>query len=153
MPEGYASALAKHLSEVCSLRVKEAVSGDRLSPGMVLVAPGQQHMGVAVKDGAYFARVGVVAGVSLQRSIDVLFQSCATSAPKNTVGVILTGAGSDGAAGLRKMRDAGGRTIAQDEATSAVFEMPRHAIQQGAAEFVLPLQGMAREVLKLSCAA
>jgi two-component system chemotaxis response regulator CheB len=151
MPEGFAKPFSEHLAKACALNVKEAVNGDRIVPGTVLIAPGDQHMGVIVQGGKYAVRIGKVTGVGPDRSADVLFHSCVGDIAKDAVGIVLTGAGIDGAAGLKKMREAGARTIAQDEATSSIFEMPLNSIQQGGAEFILPLQLIAKKAYRLAC--
>lgn len=141
IPPGFSTAFANRLNQTCQLEVREAVQGDYAVPGRVLLAPGDRHMVLRKTGGAY--RVDVKDGprVCYQRpSVDVLFHSVAKISGKRAVGVILTGMGSDGAAGLLEMKRAGARTIAQDEATCVVFGMPREAIQRGAADHVTPLQ-------------
>jgi two-component system chemotaxis response regulator CheB len=126
------------------MEVKEARDGDLVSAGRVLVAPGDFHMLLQKTDGV--TRVSVRTGprVHYQRpAVDVLFRSIAAAKPANVVGVLLTGMGSDGAEGLLEMRKAGAWTIAQDEASSVVFGMPKVAIEMGAAQQILPLSQMA----------
>jgi two-component system chemotaxis response regulator CheB len=117
--------------------------------GRVLIAPGGRHMQL-LRSGAQYV-VSVRDGPLVNRhkpSVDVLFKSVAHCAGGNALGLILTGMGDDGARGLREMRDAGARTAAQDEASSVVFGMPREAIRLGAADSVLPLNGMAGWLLQ-----
>ena len=116
--------------------------GTRLRTGLALVAPGDFHMLLRKSGGRLFVNVKTGPRVCYQRpSVDVLFLSVAEAAGAEAIGVLLTGMGADGAQGLLKMRRAGARTIAQDEATCVVFGMPREAIALGAAEQVLPLAG------------
>jgi two-component system chemotaxis response regulator CheB len=144
MPEGFTRAFAERLGECCSLRVKEAESGDRLRSGAVLVARGNHHLVIHGVGGQYIAELSKGPLVSRHRpSVDVLFSSVARSARDKAVGILLTGMGSDGAQGLLEMRQAGAFTIAQDEATSVVFGMPKEAVALGAAEVVAPLPRIA----------
>jgi len=150
MPEHFTASFAERLNELCQVEVREARTGDLVTPGVTLLAPGDQHM-VLRRSGTQFS-VEVKGGppVHYQRpSVDVLFHSVAGQAGANAVGVILTGMGADGAAGLKAMRDAGARTIAQDEKTCVVFGMPREAIRLEAAEQVLPLGDIAAGIVKL----
>jgi two-component system chemotaxis response regulator CheB len=148
MPEGFTRAFAERLDECCALAVKEAESGDRLRAGQALVARGNRHLLVHRAGGAYIAELADGPLVSRHRpSVDVLFESVARSARGEGVGVLLTGMGSDGAKGLLAMRRAGAFTVAQDEATSVVFGMPREAIALGGAEVVAPLGRIASIVL------
>lgn len=149
MPEGFTAAFAKHLDSLARVEVREAVHGDIVKPGRVLIAPGNKHM--------LFRRTGarqyveVIDGPLVSRhrpSVDVLFRSVAQSAGANAVGVILTGMGDDGAAGLAEMRAAGAHTIAQDEASSVIFGMPREAIALGAATDVVPLHHIPLAILR-----
>jgi two-component system chemotaxis response regulator CheB len=144
MPRHFTGAFARALDAICSIEVREAVSGDAVGRGTALLAPGDAHLSVR-RAGRGFA-VDVCDGPLISRhrpSIDVLFHSVAEAAGASGVGVILTGMGDDGAAGLAEMRRAGAFTIAQDEATSVVFGMPKRAIEYGAAEEVLPLSEIA----------
>lgn len=140
IPPVFSTAFADRLNRICPMEVREAADGDAVTPGLALVAPGNLHMMLRKACGGY--RVAVKDGprVCYQRpSVDVLFTSVAEAAGENATGVLLTGMGSDGAQGLLRMRQAGARTLAQDEATSVVFGMPREAIRLGAAARVLPL--------------
>jgi two-component system chemotaxis response regulator CheB len=148
MPKGFTAAFAARLARTCTIAVKEAETGDRLSPGRALIAAGDQHLRVVGRAGHLRAEVADGPPVSRHRpSVDVLFNSVAEGVGSAAVGVLLTGMGDDGAAGLLEMRRAGGRTIAQDEATSVVFGMPRSAIARGAAMQVLPLERIAEAIL------
>lgn len=149
MPAGFTAAFAHRLNDVCHIEVREAVDGDRLKPGLALIAPGDYHV-VLHRNGAGYT-VSVKGGPKVyhQRpSVEVLFQSAAEVAGNKAVGIILTGMGKDGAAGLLKMRQAGANTIAQDEATSVVYGMPGEAVRLGAAAKVLPIDRMARGLLE-----
>lgn len=151
MPSGFTTSFAKRLDSLCVLTVKEAEDGDRVRPGQVLIAPGNFHLSVRRSGSEYVARVTTSDPVNRHRpSVDVLFQSCAEAAGRNVVAAILTGMGDDGARGMRQMRDAGARTIAQDEATCVVYGMPREAVQHGGVEQVLPLPRIAGELLALA---
>ncbi|MFO0725359.1 MAG: chemotaxis response regulator protein-glutamate methylesterase [Myxococcota bacterium] len=144
MPAGFTRDFAQRLNGQCQMRVAEAAHGDRVLRGHVLVAPGgDQHLEVRRVGGEY--RVALVAGppVSGHRpSVDVFFRSLAHSAGKNATACLLTGMGEDGARGLLELRGAGGRTYAQDEASSAVWGMPGTAVHLGAADRVLPLEAV-----------
>ncbi len=141
IPAGFSRAFAERLNQLCPFEVKEAADGDTAQAGRALVAPGNFHM--LLRKTAHGYRVAVKDGplVCYQRpSVDVLFSSVADAAGANAVGIILTGMGSDGAAGLLKMKQAGAATLAQDEASCVVFGMPREAIRLGAAVRIAPLQ-------------
>jgi len=140
MPEGFTRAFAERLDRSSRLQIKEAEAGDGLYPGRVLIAAGNRHLLVNRQGEGYAADVRDGPLVSRHRpSVDLLFNSVAACAGPSGLGVILTGMGMDGAAGLLEMRRAGARTAAQDEASSIVFGMPREAIARGAAERVLAL--------------
>jgi two-component system chemotaxis response regulator CheB len=140
IPPVFSRAFANRLNETCAMEVKEAVDGDALAAGLALVAPGDEHMLLRKTGGRYWVQVKTGPRICYQRpSVDVLFQSVADAAGRDAIGILLTGMGSDGAQGLLKVRQAGARTIAQDEATCVVFGMPREAVRLGAAEQVLPL--------------
>jgi two-component system chemotaxis response regulator CheB len=149
MPEVFTAQFARRLDQLCRIEVKEAANGDRLVAGRALIAPGNHHLVVRRSGALYFVDVVDGPPVSLHRpSVNVLFRSAAQAAGPNAVGVILTGMGDDGADGLVEMKAAGARTIAQDEATSVVFGMPKEAIARGGAEEVLPLGRIAQTVLR-----
>jgi len=140
MPEKFTAAFAKRLNSVCEVDVKEAETGDRLIPGRVLIAPGGHHLEIQRSGAQYIAKV--FRGPAVNRhcpSVDVLFRSAAKAAGRNVTGIIMTGMGDDGARGLLEMRQAGARTIAQDEASCIVFGMPKEAINLGAAKEILSL--------------
>ncbi len=149
MPEKFTAAFAQRLDSLCEVQVKEAEHGDRLLPGRALIAPGGRHL-VLRRSGAQY-HVDVVDGPLVNRhrpSVDVLFRSVARCAGANALGIIMTGMGDDGAAGLLEMRQAGARTLAQDEASCVVFGMPKEAVRRGAVERTVPLGEVAREVMR-----
>ncbi|MBZ5590869.1 MAG: chemotaxis response regulator protein-glutamate methylesterase [Acidobacteriia bacterium] len=148
IPANFSRAFAERLDRICQIRVKEAVDGDELSPGHALIAPGDFHMLLRKRPGGYSVAVKEGPRVCYQRpSVDVLFRSVAEVAGAKAVGALLTGMGSDGAAGMLQMRQAGAETIAQDEASCVVFGMPREAIRLGAAIHVQPLAHIAGAIL------
>jgi two-component system chemotaxis response regulator CheB len=149
MPEKFTAAFAARLDGLCEIDVREAQHNDRVLPGRALIAPGGRHMLLKRSGAQYF--VEVVDGPLVNRhrpSVDVMFRSAAKSAGVNALGVIMTGMGDDGAAGLLEMRTAGARTVAQDEESCVVFGMPKEAIKRGGVERTLPLSAMAQEILK-----
>jgi two-component system chemotaxis response regulator CheB len=153
MPAGFTAAFASWLAKSTGLAVREAKSGDRLTSGTVLVAPGGRHLRVRSGAGGLVAQV--LDGPLVQRhrpSVDVLFSSVAVSAGSSAVGVILTGMGEDGVSGMDAMHRAGARTIAQDETTSAVFGMPKAAIQAGVVDEVVPLGRIAWAITRVAAA-
>jgi two-component system chemotaxis response regulator CheB len=151
IPPVFSLAFANRLDNLCRLHVKEAADGDRLTPGLVLIAPGNFHMTLRQTGGQYSVRVQDGPRVCYQRpSVDVLFDSVAQAAQGDAIGAILTGMGSDGAQGLLKMKRAGARTLAQDEASCVVFGMPREAIRMGAVDRIAPLDRVAEELTALS---
>lgn len=148
MPAGFTGAFAKRLDACCQVHVKEAAHGDRLRPGHVLIAPGNRHLVVRRVGGEYVADVLDAPLVSRHRpSVDILFRSVATAAGASGIGVLLTGMGADGAEGLLEMKRSGAATLAQDEASSVVFGMPKEAIARGAVDVVLPIDRIAGAVL------
>jgi two-component system chemotaxis response regulator CheB len=151
MPAQFTSAFARRLDELCRIRVTEATEGEAVIAGKALIAPGNYHLILSRSGAKYQVHVKSGPRVYYQRpSVDVLFQSVAREAGPNSVGVLLTGMGADGAKGLLAMRQAGARTIAQSEETCVVFGMPKEAIHLGAAEKVLPIEAIASEALRMS---
>ena len=149
MPEKFTAAFAARLDSVCQVRVKEAANNDRVLQGQVLIAPGGKHMLLRRTGAQYF--VEVVDGPLVNRhrpSVDVLFRSAARAAGANALGVIMTGMGDDGAAGLLEMLKAGARTVAQDEASCVVYGMPKEAVKRGGVEKTVPLNAIYREILQ-----
>jgi two-component system chemotaxis response regulator CheB len=149
MPELFTRYFASRLKEASKLDAREAQGGESVVPGVVLVAPGNKHMLLRRSGARYVVEVKDGPRVNRHRpSVDVMFRSVARAAGQNAVGVLLTGMGGDGAQGLLAMREAGAHTLAQDEATSVVFGMPKVAIDLGAVERVLPLDRIAPEILR-----
>ena len=149
MPEKFTAQYAKRLDGVCAMNVREAVDGDRLQRGVVLIAPGGRHMQLRKSGGQYYIKI--IDGPPVNRhkpSVDVLFKSTADCAGRDTLAIILTGMGDDGARGMKQLHDSGARTLAQDEASCVVFGMPKEAIKLGAVDEVLPLDRMARALLQ-----
>ncbi len=148
IPAHFSRAFAGRLNNLCAIEVKEAEDGDEVRPGRALVAPGDLHMLLRKSAGRYAVCVKSGPRVCYQRpSVDVLFCSVADTAGAAATGVILTGMGADGAQGLLRMHEAGAYTIAQDEATSVVFGMPKEAIARKAVDQVLPLGSIAGALL------
>ncbi|TGL59466.1 protein-glutamate methylesterase/protein-glutamine glutaminase [Leptospira sarikeiensis] len=148
MPEKFTEAFANRLDKICKIQVKEAKDGDRVQEGVALIAPGNKHMEVTGSGAQFIVRINDGPLVNRHRpSVDVLFHSVAKYAGRNAKAFLLTGMGADGAAGLLEIRKAGGRTIAQDEASSVVFGMPKEAIERGAAEKILSLHEVPSEIL------
>lgn len=140
MPEGFTASFAERLDGISAMRVREARAGDRVERGVALVAPGNRHLLVSRGPSGLVAALSDGPAVNRHRpSVDVLMASVAEVVGRAAVGVLLTGMGADGARGLLAMRRAGARTIAQDEASSVVYGMPRAAAECGAAGEVLPL--------------
>lgn len=150
MPAGYTASFAKNLNSISAMEVREACDGDRIRDGLVLVAPGgERHMLLDRSGAKYHVRLAPGARVSGHRpSVDELFESVSRIAGANAVGVLMTGMGRDGAKGLGAIRQAGGRTLAQDEQTSVVFGMPGAAWEIGAAEEQAALQNIPRRTLE-----
>ncbi|SCK20941.1 chemotaxis protein CheB [Vogesella sp. LIG4] len=151
MPEMFTKSFATRLDSLCRLRVKEAEDGERLHPGTVYIAPGHSHLLVKSTNGIGYAAC-LHPGPPVNRhkpSVDVLFRSAANVAGKHCIGVILTGMGRDGAAGMLELREAGAINIAQDEASCVVFGMPKEAIASGGVHEVLPLQNIASRLIAL----
>jgi two-component system, chemotaxis family, protein-glutamate methylesterase/glutaminase len=147
MPEHFTAAFAERLNGLCQIEVREARHNDRVVAGRALIAPGGKHM-LLRRNGAQY-HVEVVDGPLVSRhrpSVDVLFRSVAKCAGANALGVIMTGMGDDGAAGLLEMRKAGAQTVGQDEASCVVYGMPKEAVKRGAVAKVVPLDAIAREI-------
>ena len=148
LPEAFSAMLARWLDELCALEVKEATAGELARPGCVYLAPARAHMKVRKVTGG--AEIQLESGAPVNGhmpSVDVLFNSVAESFGAAATAVILTGMGSDGASGLGEIRSAGGYTIAQDEASCAVYGMPRVAVQRGGVKHVLTLTDIAPHLI------
>jgi two-component system chemotaxis response regulator CheB len=148
MPPGFTRSFAERLNKLCQITVKEAEDGERVLPGHAYIAPGDRHLELA-RSGAN-SQVKLHDGPAVNRhrpSVDVLFRSVAQYAGRNAVGVILTGMGNDGAAGMLEMHRAGAYTLAQNEASCVVFGMPREAIASGGVSEVVELDRMSQRML------
>ena len=150
MPAKFTASFADRLNEQCEITVKEAEDGEHVVTGKALIAPGNYHMVLRRSGARYYVRVTDGPMVHHQRpAVDVLFKSVAKYAGRNAVGILLTGMGADGAEGLLMMKEAGARTIAQDEKTCVVFGMPKEAIKLGAAEKVVSLKSITSRALEM----
>ncbi|MDP2694585.1 MAG: chemotaxis response regulator protein-glutamate methylesterase [Gallionella sp.] len=151
MPEKFTGAFAARLNDLCQIEVREAKNSDRVLPGLALIAPGGRHM-LLKRNGAQY-HVEIVDGPPVSRhrpSVDVLFRSVSKVAGKNALGIIMTGMGDDGAAGLLEMRNEGALTIGQDEQTCVVYGMPKEALKRGAVIKTLPLGAIAGAIAGLN---
>lgn len=148
MPGGFTRSFAERLDRLCRINVKEAEEGERVLPGHAYIAPGDVHLTLVRSGANYVVRLDNGPPVNRHRpSVDVLFHSAAQSAGRNAIGVILTGMGKDGAAGLLEMRQAGAYTLAQSEASCVVYGMPREAVALGGATDVVELDQIASQVM------
>ena len=149
MPEKFTAEFAKRLNSMCQIEVREAQNNDRVVPGRALLAPGGKHMLLRRTGAQYYVEVMDGPLVNRHRpSVDVLFRSVAKCAGANALGVIMTGMGDDGAAGLLEMRNAGAHTVAQDEESCVVFGMPKEAIKRGGVEKTVTLSAISREIMQ-----
>lgn len=149
MPGGFTQSFADRLNNECRISVREAKSGDAVLTGSALIAPGGYHLMLKRSGARYSVVVKEGPLVSRHRpSVDVLFRSAAQYAGKNAVAAILTGMGDDGANGMKELFDAGAFTIAQDEATSIVYGMPREAVARGGVHKSLPLESITHALLR-----
>lgn len=147
MPPGFTQMYAQRLDRECELSAKEAQSGDVVKPGQILLAPGDKQMRLVKMNGVYKVECRNGPKVSGHcPSVDVLFESVAKVAGKSAIGVLMTGMGRDGAAGLLKMRNAGALTIGQDEKTCVVYGMPKEAYNMGAVTWQVPLEQIANKI-------
>jgi two-component system chemotaxis response regulator CheB len=150
MPAGFTKMFAERLDSLCAMEVKEAVDGDRVLTGRVLIAPGGLHMKVVRSGGIYTVKCEqgpLVCGHC--PSVEVLMESVAQNVGSNAIGVMLTGMGSDGAEGMLKLRKTGAKCIGQDKETSIVYGMPKVAFEKGAVQEQVPIQKIGDRVLKL----
>ncbi|MFZ4831955.1 protein-glutamate methylesterase/protein-glutamine glutaminase [Rouxiella sp. Mn2063] len=148
MPPGFTRSFADRLNKLCQITVKEAEDGERVLPGHAYIAPGDLHMELARSGANYQVKLNNGPAVNRHRpSVDVLFRSVAHFAGRNAVGVILTGMGNDGAAGMLEMHKAGAYTLAQNEASCVVFGMPREAIATGGVSEIVDLSQMSQRML------
>ncbi len=149
MPELFTKSFATRLNSLCKIDVKEAENGDGVIRGRALIAPGNKHMLLKRSGARYYVEIKDGPLVNRHKpSVDMLFRSTAMNAGKNSIGIIMTGMGSDGAKGLLEMKEAGALTLAQDEKSCVVFGMPKEAIKLNAVEKILPLDQLGNFVLK-----
>ena len=148
MPAGFTRSLAERLDQRSRVRVREAEDGEPLRPGNALVAPAGRHMKVRRRGGETFVWLDEEPRGALHRpSVDVLMASLAKAFGKRCLGVLLTGMGSDGVEGLRAIRAAGGRTLAESEETAVIYGMPKAALEAGVVDQAVPLPRIADEIL------
>jgi two-component system chemotaxis response regulator CheB len=151
MPEYFTASFAKRLNRICRISVKEAEDGDTVLRGSALIAPGNYHILLKRSGARYHVEIKDGPFVNRHRpSVDVLFRSTARYAGRNAIGVIMTGMGDDGAKGIKELKEAGAKTIAQDESSCVVFGMPHEAIKLGGIDMVLPLASISQEIIRLS---
>lgn len=150
MPPGFTKMFAQRLNEQSAMHVKEAVSGDRVLRGRVLIAPGGHHVEVVRSGGMYHVKCREGEKVCGHRpSVEVMMNSVAQAAGSNALGVILTGMGADGAGGLLAMRQAGAKTMAQDEASCVVFGMPKVAYERGGTDKLVSLDHIPEQLIAM----
>jgi two-component system chemotaxis response regulator CheB len=148
LPDRFTKIFADRLNELCQINVKEAQEGDNVIPGQALLAPGNFHMELRRSGVRYYVTLNQDPQVNRHRpAVDPMFQSVAKFAGGNSVGVILTGMGNDGAAGMLEMKKAGAFNLAQDEASCVVFGMPKEAIKAGGIDKILPLSDIPSAIL------
>lgn len=150
MPPKFTRSFAERLNTLCRLSVKEAVDREVLIPGQVYIAPGGYHMSVRRRGNRFVVQCELSeSSGQVTPNIDILLQSAAAAAGEHAVGVLLTGMGRDGAAGLMQMRQAGAVTIGQDEASSVIYGMPKAAYDIGAVDMQVPLGSVAKKITEL----
>ncbi len=148
MPAMFTKAFSDRMNSLCAITVKEGKNGDSLIPGQAIIAPGNYHMSIRRNGAMYRVETNQEAPIHHQRpAVDVLFDSASKYVGPNAIGVILTGMGSDGATGLLNMKESGAKTIAQDEDSCVVFGMPKEAIKLGAADKIVPLRNVTKNIL------
>lgn len=150
MPEVFTRSFANRLNELCQITVKEAEDGDSVIRGRALIAPGNKHMLLKRSGARYYVEVADGPLVNRHRpSVDVLFRSTARYAGKNSIGIILTGMGADGAKGMLEMKEAGAHTVAQDERSCVVYGMPKEAVKLDAVEKIYNLEQITNYIASL----
>ncbi|MDR1578526.1 MAG: chemotaxis response regulator protein-glutamate methylesterase [Deltaproteobacteria bacterium] len=150
MPANFTRAFADRINGLCRIRVKEGEANDSVVPGVCLIAPGNFHMLLRRSGARYYVEIKTGPMVHHQRpAVDVLFKSVAKYAGANAIGVVLTGMGSDGAEGIQVMKQAGAKTLAQDEASCVVFGMPKEAIKTGCVDKVISLRNMPQGIMDM----
>ena len=150
MPENFTFSFAQRLNRKCRIEVREAKNGDVVKPGTAYIARGDSHLLIKNSGENYYVEVKKGPLVNRHRpSVDVLFRSAARYVGENAIGIIMTGMGDDGARGLLEMKQAGAKTIAQDEKSCVVFGMPREAIKLNCVDKVVPLEKIPEEMFKM----
>lgn len=148
MPSGpFIKSIAKRLESESNIRIKEAQNDDRLEPGVAFIAPGGMHL-LIEKDGLLKLNHGPAVN-SVKPSVDVMMNSGVTVYGANSIGVILTGMGRDGAKGMSAIKTYGGRTIAEDESTCIIYGMPKAVVDNGDADRIVPIEQVASEIVKM----
>jgi len=151
IPASFSTSFARRLDEYSNLRVREAKGGEQILPGHVYLAPGDKHLIIERTGAKYICKLNDGPDVNRHKpSVDVLFRSVAQSAGPNAMGIMLTGMGADGAQGMLEMKNAGAFNVAQDERTSVVWGMPGAAVKLKAVSKELPLDAVAKEIIKYS---
>lgn len=149
IPPVFSTSFAKRLDDMLPLTVHEATDGDKIIPGHVYIAPGDLHMEIKLKGGHYYCRVFDGERVNLHKpSVEVLFNSITEQCAKQTIGIMLTGMGADGAKAMLRMKEAGSYNIVQDQASSVVWGMPGEAVSLGAANEEMPLKSIPDAIIK-----
>lgn len=149
MPPGFTKPLAERLHAQSRVTVTEAADGDAVEPGRVYIAPAGQHLKLVARNGQYLVRLDREPAEAVHKpSVDVMMVSVARTCGRKSLGVLLTGMGSDGALGMRAIREAGGRTLAESEETCIVYGMPKSAVEEGVVDKIVPLSGMAEAIVQ-----
>ncbi len=141
MPAGFTSSLANRLDSICGINVKEARNGERVRRSVCYIAPGDQHLTAvttSLSKGVVIRLSRFPEDVIYRPSVDIMMESVAKVYGSDTVGIIMTGMGSDGTRGMREIRKSGGLTIAEDSSTCTVYGMPRSVIESGLADIIVP---------------
>jgi two-component system chemotaxis response regulator CheB len=146
MPAGFTKSFAERLEQLCKFEVKEAEEGDNIVARRALLAPGGYHMTVGQDERVHLNTGSALHGV--RPAVDPMMEAAAKIYQSKTIGVILTGMGRDGALGMKAVKNCGGTTIAQDEATSTIFGMPKAAIEEGCVDETLPISEIPQEIVR-----
>lgn len=149
MPRLFTQSFAERLDKVSQLTVKEAEDREVLNPGVALIAPGDSHLALRRKSRQVSVEIVNTNGYIYRPSVDLLMESTAAAYESGAVGVILTGMGTDGLAGLKELKSKGGYVIAQDEETCVVYGMPKAAVNAGLADVVLPIDRIPEEIIRI----
>jgi two-component system chemotaxis response regulator CheB len=149
MPKAFTSSFAERLSSMSHIKVIEAAGGEAIKPGFAYLSPGDKHLSIVKENGSFVIFVSNEPEDLINRpSVSVMMESVAKFFPGKALGVILTGMGSDGLKGMKKIKETGGKTIAQDEATCVVYGMPKAVVDAGIADKVLPIYKIADEIIR-----